>query len=145
MFMYCKKCCFIKNVKKINTICPACDINLEAIPKQFLTETGLMFTSQSTREEFENFVRSAPDYDENAALQREIIITQKDEIHKKEIAQKVQEYKNSRPQKSCPVCRSTSISKISNVGKIVKVSTLGILGAGDLGKTWKCEACGCKF
>ena len=34
---------------------------------------------------------------------------------------------------------------LKNVGKIVKVSTLGILGAGDLGKTWKCEACGCKF
>ena len=145
MFMYCKKCCFIKNIKKNDATCPACEINLEAIPKQFLTETGLMFSSQSTREEFENFVRSTPDYDENAAFQRNIVIAQKDELHKKEVAQKIQEYKNTRPQKSCPVCRSTSISKISNVGKIVKVSTLGILGAGDLGKTWKCEACGCKF
>lgn len=73
------------------------------------------------------------------------IIAQKDEIHKKEVEERVQEYQASKPHKECPVCHSSSISKISNVGKVVKVGVFGILGAGDLGKTWKCEACGCKF
>ena len=77
--------------------------------------------------------------------QADRIIAQKEELHKKELEEKVQEYQASKPQKECPVCHSSSIVKISNVGKVVKVGVFGILGAGDLGKTWKCEACGCEF
>ena len=45
----------------------------------------------------------------------------------------------------CPICGSTNLSKLSNVGKAAKIGLFGILGAGDLGKTWKCNNCGSKF
>ena len=46
---------------------------------------------------------------------------------------------------TCPVCGSRSVQKISAVGKYAKIGVLGILGADDLGKTWKCTVCGSKF
>lgn len=45
----------------------------------------------------------------------------------------------------CEVCGSRSVQKISAVGKYAKIGVLGILGADDLGKTWKCTVCGSKF
>lgn len=145
MFMYCARCGFIRNMKTDASDCPACGIPLKPVPGQFLTKTGLMFASQSTRAEFEKTIQKSPEYDEAANMQSGEIIAQKEEAHKKEVEQKVQEYKDTRPQMECPVCHSTSLTKISNVGKVVKVGALGLLGAGDLGKTWKCKACGCKF
>ena len=145
MFMYCKKCGFILNVKSANGICPACETILQSVPDEYLTGTGIMFKSQSARTGFENIVKASEDFDESVYLQRENIIAQKEEAHKKEVAEKVEQYKSTRPQKTCPVCHSTSISKISNVGKVVKIGAFGILGAGDIGKTWKCNSCGCKF
>lgn len=145
MFMYCARCGLIRNVKMESAICPVCGISLKPVPGEFLTKTGLMFLSQSARTEFENRIRESAEFDEISCRQRDSIIAQKEEMHKKELEEKVQEYQTARPHKECPVCHSSSISKISNVGKIVKVGAFGILGAGDLGKTWKCEACGCKF
>lgn len=145
MFMYCKKCGLILNVKSAHSNCPACEIAMESVPSKYLTDSGFMFASQSARVEFENLIKGSDDFDENAYLQRASIIEQKEEAHKKEVEKKVEQYKSTRPQKTCPVCHSTSISKISNVGKVVKVGAFGILGAGDIGKTWKCNSCGCKF
>lgn len=145
MFMYCKKCGLILNVKSTHSVCPACEITLESVPSEYLTSTGFMFSSQSARKEFENAIKASDDFDESAYEQRDSIIAQKEEAHKKDVAEKVEQYKSTRPQKTCPICQSTSISKISNVGKIVKVGAFGILGAGDIGKTWKCNSCGCKF
>lgn len=45
----------------------------------------------------------------------------------------------------CPFCSSTDLSKISNLGKAVKLHLFGLLGADDLGKTYKCNNCGGKF
>lgn len=45
----------------------------------------------------------------------------------------------------CPHCNSTSLSKISTMKKATKIGLFGIFGAGDLGKTYKCNNCGCKF
>ena len=45
----------------------------------------------------------------------------------------------------CPICGSTNLSKISNLGKAIGLSLFGIGGADNLGKTWKCENCGSKF
>ena len=145
MFVYCKKCGFIKNVKTSQNICMACEIPLEPVPKEFLTDTGLMFSSQSAREKFEKIIQESEEYDANVKSQREEIISQKEAMRQKEIAEQVEIYKNAKPQKVCPICHSTVISKISNVGKIVKVGAFGILGAGDIGKTWKCNTCGSKF
>lgn len=46
---------------------------------------------------------------------------------------------------ACPYCRSTSLTKISKTGSFLKVYAFGIFGAGDIGKTWKCNNCGSKF
>ena len=145
MFKYCKKCGLIKNIKSNNSACPVCESELLNVPKEYLTPTGIMFISPSARQEFENIVKSSDEYDEELATQREKILSQKEDAHKKEIAQKVSEYNSKKPQKICPVCHSTSISKISNIGKVAKVTAFGILGAGDLGKTWRCNSCGYKF
>lgn len=145
MFMYCARCALIKNMKTQTASCPACDIAMKPVPGEYLTKTGLMFTSQSIRSEFEEIIKNSPEYDEDANMQSENIITQKEEAHKKEVEQRVQEYKDAKPQMECPVCHSTSLVKISNAGKVAKVWAFGLLGAGDLGKTWKCQACGSKF
>lgn len=45
----------------------------------------------------------------------------------------------------CPICGSTRLTKISSLKKAAKIYTFGIFGAGDVGKTYKCENCGAKF
>lgn len=145
MFMYCARCGLIKNVKAESATCPVCNISLKPVPGEFLTKTGLMFLSQSAKSEFEAAIRESVEFDEIVSRQRDSIIARKEEQHRNELEEKVREYQSAKPHKECPVCHSSSISRISNVGKIVKVGALGILGAGDLGKTWKCESCGCKF
>ena len=145
MFMYCKRCGLIKNFKTENTFCPACEIKLDAVPKAYLTNSGLMFISQEVKKQFEEIIKSSPDFDKEANEMSSSLIAEKEQIHKKEINEKIDDYKSKIPQKTCPVCHSTSLSKISNVGKGMKVVAFGILGAGDIGKTWKCNSCGIKF
>lgn len=55
------------------------------------------------------------------------------------------ETKNEKPTLSCPICKSTNLSKISTAKKAAKISLFGIFGAGDVGKTYKCNKCGTKF
>lgn len=45
----------------------------------------------------------------------------------------------------CPICGSTDLTQISTVKKAAKVATFGIYGAGDIGKTWRCNNCKSKF
>lgn len=45
----------------------------------------------------------------------------------------------------CPICGSTNLSKISIIKTGMKIGAFGLLGAGDVGKTWKCNNCGSKF
>lgn len=46
----------------------------------------------------------------------------------------------------CPICGSTSISKITLTKRAVKTAVFGTLGAvDDAGKTWQCKNCGSKF
>lgn len=57
-------------------------------------------------------------------------------------------YEPTEPKQSvpkCPICGSTHLSKISALKKAAKIYTFGIFGAGDVGKTYKCENCGAKF
>lgn len=49
------------------------------------------------------------------------------------------------PTPKCPICGSSRLTKISAVTKAAKVSAFGILGAGDIGKTYKCNNCGARF
>ncbi len=46
---------------------------------------------------------------------------------------------------TCPVCHSANLSRISASKSFLKIATFGLAGAGDVGKTWKCNNCGDKF
>lgn len=59
---------------------------------------------------------------------------------------KIQEFQTQQQNiPKCPICQSTNLSKITNTRKAGKIVLFGIFGAGDLGKTWKCNNCGSKF
>lgn len=45
----------------------------------------------------------------------------------------------------CPVCSSTKIHKISMTNKAASAIAFGILAAGHVSKTYKCDICGAKF
>ena len=45
----------------------------------------------------------------------------------------------------CPICHSTKIHKISMTNKAVSALTFGVLAAGHVSKTYKCDICGSKF
>lgn len=45
----------------------------------------------------------------------------------------------------CPICHSTNLSKLSTKVSFLKIASFGLAGAGDVGKTWKCNNCGSKF
>lgn len=45
----------------------------------------------------------------------------------------------------CPFCSSTDLTKISGLGKVLKVWAFGLYGMDDTGKTYKCNNCGGKF
>lgn len=145
MFVYCKKCGTICSSTKHQGVCDVCDSDMFDVPREYLTASGLMFVSQEKRKEFENVIRQNDDYDEEIAKNREIIVKEKEAIRAAEIAEKIDSYNKTRMRAQCPVCHSTSLDKISNVGKVVKVGVFGILGAGDIGKKYKCKACGYRF
>lgn len=63
------------------------------------------------------------------------------EIERKQAARKAQE--GSLPK--CPICGSTDLTKISAFSKVAGVKLFGLLGTGNLGKTYRCKSCGCKF
>ncbi len=45
----------------------------------------------------------------------------------------------------CPICSSSQIHKISMTNKAVSAVTFGLLAAGHVSKTYKCNTCGSKF
>lgn len=60
--------------------------------------------------------------------------------------QKIREQTNTKPIITCPYCKSTTVSKITNTKKAIKIGLFGIFGAmDDAGKTWKCNGCGSKW
>lgn len=60
-----------------------------------------------------------------------------------EILDKQQAQQASMPK--CPICGSTDLTKISAFSKVAGVKLFGLLGTGNLGKTYKCRSCGAKF
>ena len=145
MFVYCKRCGLITKQKQSQDVCPACEITMEPVPSTYLTVSGMMFASCEARKKFEEIIKQNEDFDLQASLERDSIINRKNIERSAEIEEKVAKYNQDRVRFTCPVCHSKNLSKISNVGKIVKVSALGILGAGDIGKKYKCNSCGYRF
>lgn len=45
----------------------------------------------------------------------------------------------------CPICSSTKIHKISLTNKAASALAFGVLAAGHVSKTFKCDTCGAKF
>lgn len=54
----------------------------------------------------------------------------------------VTDWKN---QPKCPVCSSINIHKISLTNKAASTIAFGVLAAGHVSKTYKCDTCGAKF
>lgn len=145
MFVYCKRCGLITKQKHAQELCPACEIPMDNVPSEYLSASGVMFASQESRKEFEKAIMQNPEFDSEASFERDSIIQQKETERKAEIDEKVSEYNKNRIKFTCPICHSENLSKISNVGKVVKVGVFGILGAGDIGKKYRCNVCGYRF
>ncbi len=145
MLVYCKKCGLICKPKKDTVVCEVCGNEMETVPREYLTSSGLMFASQEKREEFEAKIKQNAEYDEETSSRKKKIIKENEEMRACEIAKKVDEYNSGAVKAHCPVCHSITLEKISNVGKVVKVGVFGILGTGDIGKKYRCKACGYRF
>ena len=146
MFMYCEKCAYIGNEKDSKTArCRVCESKLLPVPEEYLTQSGFMFTNQEAKEKLEDTIKQNPNFDSNIYSNRNEILKAKEEKRNEEIQAMGDDYHNNTLKVTCPICKSNSVDKISNVGKVVKVGVFGILGAGDIGKTYKCKACGYRF
>lgn len=145
MFVYCAKCGQIEKQSK-NTTCTICSTELQNVPGKYLSASGNLFLSPQARQQFITEVIEADAlYDKELASQRDVIAQDNAQKHAQEVAKKVQSYQDSKPVHRCPVCGSTNLSAISTVGKVAKISLLGVWGAGDLGKKRRCDSCGHKF
>lgn len=145
MFVYCPHCGHILKQGR-DTNCPVCEWELLEVPAKYLSVNKNFFASPDTRSNFiTEVIEASPSYDRELASRKENILLEKKKQQQAIIAQKTEEYKTSRPVLRCPVCGSSNLSTISNLGKVVKISLIGVWGAGDLGKKRRCETCGHKF
>ena len=88
---------------------------------------------------FEKYIKNSPLYSEEAVKDRE----EKESRERLNLPSSYKPKDDNTPK--CPICQSTNLSKITNTRKAGKIALFGIFGAGDLGKTWKCNNCGSKF
>lgn len=144
MFVFCPQCGHIFKKGK-ETHCPACNYQITAVPDKYLSANGNFFISQQARQAFLEEIAANPRYNKAFAANREHLLSSKQQQHKDSVSQKVLNYQAHVPTRKCPVCGSSNLTTISNLGKIAKISLIGIWGAGDLGKKWRCETCGHKF
>ena len=144
MFVFCPQCGHIFKLNRESS-CPVCDHEIVEVPSKYLSANKSFFISQSARQSLIDEIMANPLYKETLAANRESLLADKQQQHHESVAQKVLEYKSSAPTLKCPVCGSTNLSAISNLGKVVKISLIGVWGAGDLGKKRRCETCGHKF
>ncbi len=145
MFAYCPHCGYIFK-RSTEDHCPVCHYEIKDVPTDYLSPNRSFFASQAARNSFiAEVIETSPQYDQMLANRKVEILAEKQEKHQAAVAQKVKDYKNTKPSLRCPVCGSSNLSTISNLGKVVKISLIGVWGAGDLGKKRRCETCGHKF
>ena len=144
MFVFCPQCGHIFKQSKEQQ-CPVCAHEVAEVPKKYLSANQSFFASQDARKTLMDEITANPLYNKELAATRQTVLAEKEMLHKDTVAQKVSEYKSNTPILKCPVCGSTNLSAISNLGKVVKISLIGVWGAGDLGKKRRCETCGHKF
>ena len=86
---------------------------------------------------FDEYIKGNSQFDEELYRSR---------INKEKLLQQASLDKQREQNKpKCPICQSTNLSKITTTSKAGKIVLFGIFGAGDIGKTWKCNNCGSKF
>lgn len=145
MFVYCPRCGYIFKQSNEES-CPVCSHEIMDVPTNYLSPNKNFFASQVARTSFvAEVIETSAQYDKELANRKDEILAEKQKQHKAALAEKVENYKNSKPTLRCPVCGSNNLSTISNLGKVVKISLIGVWGAGDLGKKRRCETCGHKF
>ena len=122
--------------------CPYCGTKL--------IDTGISFDDAITIRDFSNFDRDL--FEMMIELHQSDIVEYTVKI--KKMKNSIEEEKELKRKKStnyssnipkCPICGSTNLSKISIIKTGMKIGAFGLLGAGDVGKTWKCNNCGSKF
>ena len=148
MFYYCEKCANIKNISlkdNKDVQCDLCGTAMNPVPKEYLMSNGCFFKSQVIREQFIASIKEKDSYDADLGDQKAELQKIKEQREQEHISAINKKMEQEQFKMTCPICGSQSVQKISAIGKYAKVGLFGILGAGDLGKTWKCQVCGCKF
>lgn len=148
MFYYCEKCADIKNAGAKagqDVLCEVCGTSMKPVPQEYLMPGGSFFKSQAVRQQFISMIQSQETYDPDIGGKKEELKEAAKAEEQRRIAETNEKMQQEQFHMTCPVCGSRSVQKISAVGKYAKISVLGILGADDLGKTWKCTVCGSKF
>ena len=144
MFHYCPHCGLISG--SVDDECPVCEYTMEPVPAKYLSAGGNLFASQAARNDFlQQVVEKNTVFVPELAAGRDDILIAKKEQRQAEVQNMVEEYLQKRPTHRCPVCSSQNLSRISNAGKVAKIALIGVWGAGDLGKQWRCNSCGHKF
>lgn len=144
MFYYCPQCGLISSSPAKN--CPVCDYSLKTVPVTYLSASGNMFCSSDARNAFiQEVIEAGSEYQPDLAQQRNAILEEKKKSREKVVEELAAEYRETKPTHRCPVCSSQNLTKISNAGKVAKIALIGVWGAGDLGKQWRCNSCGYKF
>lgn len=118
---------------------------MKPVPQEYLMPSGSFFKSQAVRQQFISLIQSQETYDPDIGGKKEELKEAAKAEEQRHIAETNQKMQQEQFHMTCPVCGSRSVQKISAVGKYAKIGVLGILGADDLGKTWKCTVCGSKF
>ena len=135
----CKRCGHIEMwQKELIPVCEYC--NSELVDTEYILQDVLEhgeIKPEIRKAIFEKYIKNSPSYSEEAVKDRE-------EKENRESINLPSSYKPKNIPK-CPICQSTNLSKITNTRKAGKIALFGIFGAGDLGKTWKCNNCGSKF
>lgn len=132
------KCCFCKTGRYINTEVDNKEASQHAI--------------KYSKEKYNRYFYDLP-INEQDEIYRELFYYGKLDSNTNESSVKGREkyennYRNNISNSNlpkCPSCGSTDLKKISVPGKVLKVKLFGLLGTGDLGKTYKCNNCGVKF
>ena len=135
----CKRCGHIEMwQKELIPVCEYC--NSELVDTEYILQDVLEhgeIKPEIRKTIFEKYIKNSPLYSEEAVKNRE-------EKESWQMISLPSSYKSKNIPK-CPTCGSTNICKITNTHKAGKIALFGIFGAGDLGKTWKCNNCGSKF
>ena len=147
MLYYCKKCGRIVNLYPSDEkTCDYCSNLVIPVPNKYLDEKVSIALNDDLKEQFINeCIKCSPEFDQYLFDHRGGDMKKLREQREAELDQleAFMEEKNRVPR--CPICQSTNLSRLSSLGKALKVGIFGLYGADDFGKTYKCNHCGSKF